>query len=189
MLHSLLLLCTLYAPTASVVLWPATGKGGVGQALNPNDRGPWNKSSPLPNDPGPSPWVVSGPSLNTSAQNQLNSPNSSLEQALWPSLDTYNNVSEVSTFRMKSCTLKERTLTPRLVVSGSMFVMGRSVHRQQDGSPRFIFQQFRVIIQRGLRRALYMVTRNRVRSLVGLSSSTTQASRLVETARMRPKLL
>ena len=140
MLHPLLLICTLYVPTASAVLLPVTGKGPMTQALNPIERGSWNESSSLANDTGPSPWAVSDPSLNTTAQNQWNSPNSSLEQALWPSLDTYNNVSEISTSKMKSCTLKERVLTPRLVVSGSMFVVGRSVHWQQDGSPRFVFQ-------------------------------------------------
>lgn len=93
MFHSLLLLCTLYKPIASVVLWPVTGKPAVAQTVNPVDRGSWNKSASFSNDTDPNLRVVSSPSLNATGQSLWNSPNSSLEQALWPSLDTYNNVS------------------------------------------------------------------------------------------------
>lgn len=91
MRHSLLLLCALYTPTGGVVLWPVTGKGNVTQALNSIDRGSWNKSAPFSNDTGSGILAVSSPALNATGQSLLNNSKSSLEEALWPPLETYNN--------------------------------------------------------------------------------------------------
>ena len=96
MLYFLLLLCTLYKITAGALLQPVTGKGVPTQALNSIDRGSWNKSTSFSNNTGPGIWAVSGPSLNITGQSLWDSLNLSSDQALWSSLDTYNNVSSLA---------------------------------------------------------------------------------------------
>lgn len=96
MLHLLLLLWALYKLTAGAVLWPVTEGHAMTQVLSPIDRGSWNKSAFFSNNTGPGIGPVSSPSLNATGQSLWNSPNSSLEQALWPSLETYNNVNFLS---------------------------------------------------------------------------------------------
>lgn len=96
MLYFLLLVCTLYKITAGALLQPVTGKGVPTQALNSIDRGSWNKSTSFSNNTGPGIWAVSSPSLNVTGQSLWNSLNLSSDQALWSSLDTYNNVSSVA---------------------------------------------------------------------------------------------
>ena len=122
MRHSLLLLCALYTPTGGVVLWPVTGKGNVTQALNSIDRGSWNKSAPFSNDTGSGILAVSSPALNATGQSLLNNSKSSLEEALWPPLETYNNVS--SLISIEGWHPNKLPLTLQLIVSGPMSTLG-----------------------------------------------------------------
>ncbi|KAL9066628.1 MAG: hypothetical protein Q9161_007458 [Pseudevernia consocians] len=74
------------------------------QVLSPIDRGSWNKSAFFSNNTGPGIVPVSIPSLNVTGQSLWNSSNSSLEQALWPSLETYNNFPDQCLLWDNQCT-------------------------------------------------------------------------------------
>ena len=81
MLHSLLLLRDL--SIAGAILWPFTPNGALSQAHDFINRGPWNPSAPFFNATD-----LYSPSLNTTGQSLIKHSNSSLEETLWPSLDT-----------------------------------------------------------------------------------------------------
>lgn len=92
MLHSHLLFCILYTPVASVMLSPVLEDHAATQALQFAGRGSWNQSSSFANGTDPTISPLSSPSLNNTGENLINNLSTSLEQVLWPSPDTYNNV-------------------------------------------------------------------------------------------------
>ena len=76
-----------------VVVWPVVKTDRVTRALSSIERGSWNKSVSTSSDTSSKILAVASPSLNATGLGLWISPNSSSEQALWPPLNTYNNVS------------------------------------------------------------------------------------------------
>ena len=102
MLHSSLLLCTLYTLTVGVTASSVTKGQPVTLALNSNDRGSWNKSDSLSNDTGLGIEAGFSHFLNATGESSGSGLNTSLEPILEPSFDPYKNVSS----------LQERSLRP-----------------------------------------------------------------------------
>lgn len=75
------------------MLWPVVQTDTATRALSSIDRRSWNKSVSFSNETSSGILAVSSPSLNATGLGLWINPNSSSEEALWPPLDTYNNVS------------------------------------------------------------------------------------------------
>ena len=92
MLHSSLLLCTLY--TLSVRVTASLIKKGqpIGLAVNSKQSDSWNESDPFSNDTGMGIGAGFSPSFNATGENSGSRLNMSLEPFLEPSFDTYKNV-------------------------------------------------------------------------------------------------
>ena len=103
MLHSSLLLYTLYTLTVGVTASAVKKGQPVTVALNSNERDSWNKSDPLSNDTDLGVGVGFSPSLNATGENLGSRLNTSLEPVLEPLFDSYKNVSS----------LLKRSLRPR----------------------------------------------------------------------------